>query len=332
MSKMLRPMKIGGIAIDFPVVLGALAGYSDMPYRLICRLCSAPYCATEAMLDHQILEESRLRRRLVELDDADHPVAGQILGSDPAIMARAAVVLREKGFDVIDLNFACPVRKVISRKRGGFLMSEPEVALKIVRSVLQAVADRPVTLKLRQAFSERDRSGLNFWQIARGAFDAGVAAIGVHARSVDQKYRGQADWDFLAKVKREFPGQTIIGSGDVHMAADALRMIEQTGVDGVIAARGAIGNPWLFRQARDIAAGVDPFQPGIDDQRALISRHFQIASELYGQKRGLKIMRNFGIRYARLHPQPGKVRMDCVGVKTLDDWRAFMETHYGAPP
>jgi nifR3 family TIM-barrel protein len=329
MSKMLRPMKIGGIAIDFPVVLGALAGYSDMPYRLICRLCSAPYCATEAMLDHQILEESKLRRRLVELDDADHPVAGQILGSDPAIMARAAIVLREKGFDVIDLNFACPVRPVVAKKRGGYMMDQPDQALEIVRAVLKAVPDRPVTLKLRRAFREIDTTYEAFWEIARGAFEAGAAAICVHARSVDQKYRGKADWDFLSRVKREFPDKTILGSGDIHTAADALSMIEQTGVDGVIAARGAIGNPWLFRQARDLAAGREPFQPSLDDQRRLITRHFQIACQIYGPKRGPKIIRNFGIRYARMHPQPGQVRMACVRIKTLQEWQEFMEKYYG---
>jgi nifR3 family TIM-barrel protein len=325
----LKLLDIGGIEINFPVVLGALAGYSDMPYRLVCRSCSAPYCATEAMLDHQILEESKRRRRLVELDDADHPVAGQILGSDPAIMAQAAVVLREKGFDVIDLNFACPVRRVVAKKRGGYLMDQPDLALEIVRAVLEAVPDRPVTLKLRRAFLETDTTHEAFWEIARGAFQAGAAAICVHARSVDQKYTGKADWDFLWRVKREFPDKTILGSGDIHTAADALKMIEQTGVDGVIAARGAIGNPWLFRQARDLAAGREPFEPSLDDQRRLIRRHFQMACQMYGPKRGPKIMRNFGIRYARMHPQPGQVRMACAGVKTLQEWQAFMEKYYG---
>jgi nifR3 family TIM-barrel protein len=325
----LKRLDIGGIEINFPVVLGALAGYSDMPYRLICRSCSAPYCATEAMLDHQILEESKLRRRLVELDHADHPVAGQIMGSDPAVMAQAAVVLREKGFDVIDLNFACPVRRVVAKKRGGYMMDRPDQALEIVRAVLEAVPDRPVTLKLRRAFRETDTTYEAFWEIARGAFEAGAAAICVHARSVDQKYTGKADWDFISSVKREFLDKTILGSGDIHTAADALKMIEQTCVDGVIAARGAIGNPWLFRQARDIAAGREPFEPSLDDQRRLITRHFQMACQMYGPKRGLKIMRNFGIRYARMNPQPGQVRMACVRIKTLQEWQAFMESYYG---
>ena len=329
MSKVLRSLKIGGIAVDFPVVLGALAGYSDMPYRLICRSCSAPYCSTEAMLDHQILEEGKLRRRLVELDHADHPVAGQIMGSDPAIMAEAAVILCQKGFDAIDLNFACPVRRVVAKKRGGYMMDQPDRALEIVRAVLKAVPDRPVTLKLRRAFRETDTASEAFWEIARGAFEAGAAAICVHARSVDQKYRGKADWDFLGRVKGQFRDRTILGSGDIHTAADALNMIEQTGVDGVIAARGAIGNPWLFQQARDLAAGRQPFAPSLEVQRRVIERQFQMACALYGPKRGPKVMRNFGIRYARMHPQPGQVRMACAQVKTLRDWQAFMSSYYG---
>src|SRR4030066_1874777 len=140
-------------------------------------------------------------------------------------MGQAAAVVSRLGFDVIDLNFACPVRKVLARKRGGYLMSQPDLALDIVAAVLESVPDRPVTLKLRRAFQETETSSQAFWKIAHGAFKAGIAGICVHARSVDQKYRGPADWSFLARVKREFPDRTVMGSGDVHTAADALRMI-----------------------------------------------------------------------------------------------------------
>ncbi len=311
------------------MVLAALAGYSDLAYRLICRSCSAPYCTTEAMLDRQMLLESKVRRRLVKVDDADHPVGGQIIGNDPEIMARAAAALSEMGFDVIDLNFACPVRKVLARKRGGFIMSHHGRALDIINAVLGAVPGRPVTIKLRHAFYESDKNHEAFWKIAHGAFKAGVAGVCVHARSVEQKYRGRADWDFLSRVKREFADKIIIGSGDIHTAADALRMIDQTGVDGVAAARGAIGNPWIFRQARDIAAGAEPFQPDIDAQRDLLSRHFQLACDLYGPKRGPKIMRNFGIYYARMHPYPAKARMAFVAIKNDKDWQELLKTFYG---
>jgi len=192
------------------------------------------------------------------------------------------------------------------------------------------VPDRPVTLKLRRAFRETDVRHEAFWTIARGAFELGAAAICVHARSVDQKYRGRADWDFLKTVKREFPERIIIGSGDIHGAGDALRMIAETGVDGVTAARGAIGNPWIFRQARELASGREPLPPSLREQREIIARHYELANEIYGPLRGLKIMRNFAIHYARLHPQPSMVRRVVIKIKTDKDWRALMDGFYAA--
>ena len=325
----LLPLRIGPVRIGFPVVLASLAGYSDLPYRRLCRGLGAPYCTTEAMLDKQMLVDGRLRKRLVRIDEFDHPVAGQIMGSDPAAMAAAAAVVRDMGFDVVDINFACPVRKVLARKRGGYLMDHPELALDIVRAVLEAVPDRPVTVKLRRSFREADRDGAAFRRITAGAFEAGTAAVCVHARAVDQKYRGRADWSFLAGVRREFPGRTIIGSGDVLTAADALRMLAETGVDGVSAARGAIGNPWFFRQARDLAAGRPPFRPSVDDQRETIERHHALACEVYGPDRALKVMRNFGIYYARMHPRPSRVRAAVLAVRNERDWREFLDAYYG---
>jgi tRNA-dihydrouridine synthase B len=332
MTTVLKPLRIGTISVDFPVVLAALAGYTDLPYRLICRSCSAPYTATEAMLDRQVLLEGKLRKRLIRLDPADHPVAGQIMGNDPETMARAAAALRGMGFDVVDLNFACPVRKVISRNRGGALMKDPRLALDIVRAVLEAVPDKPVTLKLRRAFPEADEKHEAFWTIARGAFEAGAAAICVHGRSVEQKYRGRADWEFLGQVKREFPGRCVIGSGDIHAPADALRMIEETGVDGVAAARGAIGNPWFFSQVRDLAAGRPPRLPGLEEQRELIYRHFRLASEAYDPRRGLKILRHFCLQYAKMHPRRTDLRNALVAVRTEEQWRAVIDGFYGVGP
>jgi len=325
---MLKPLKIGRVGVGFPVVLSSLAGYSDLAYRLVCRSLSAPYATTEAMLDRLLLQKGKLLDRLVRLDEADHPVAGQIMGSEPAVMARAASQLSRMGFDVIDLNFACPVRKVLARKRGGYLMAHPDQALKIVRAVLDAVPDRPVTVKLRRSFRENEKGQPAFWEIARGALEAGVVGLCVHARSVEQKYRGRADWEFLARVKREFPDRTIIGSGDVHSASDALRMIDETGVDGVAAARGAIGNPWIFRQVRELAAGREPMKPGLEEQKELIILHFRTASRLYGERRALKIIRAFGIYYARLHPRPGQARAAVIAVKSERDWREWLEAFY----
>lgn len=325
-------MRIGAVGLDFPVGLGALAGYSDLPYRLVCRSLGAPYCITEAMLDRQVLLEGKLRKRLVRLDPADHPVAGQIMGVEPETMAEAARSLDRMGFDVVDLNFACPVRKVVSHKRGGALMNDPGRALATVRAVLEAVPGRPVTLKLRRSFRTDDPARENFWTIARGAFEAGAAAIAVHARSVEQKYAGRADWGFLAEVKREFAGRTVLGSGDVTHPADALRMMAETGVDGVLAARGAIGNPWFFAQARDLADGRPERRPSLAEQREVIYRHYRLACEAYDPRRGLKILRHFSLQYAKMHPRRTELRNALVKVRTEAEWTAVIDAFYAEPP
>jgi tRNA-dihydrouridine synthase B len=322
------PLRLGGLVVNFPVILAALAGYSDAPYRQICFERGAPFATTEVILDRFLLKDSKLRRRLVRSDEAGRPVAGQIMGNDPGTMARAAVSLRELGYDVIDLNFACPVRKVLSRRRGGFLMTQPECVLEIVHAVRGAVPDRPLTLKLRKSFASADPTCAAFWTIARGAFDAGADGLCVHARSIEQKYSGPADWTFLADVKRAFPDRTIIGSGDVPTAKDALRMLAETGVDGVAVARGAIGNPWIFGQARDIAAGRGPRSPSLEDQRDVLARHYELAAAHYGAQKIAPMMRHFGIAYARLHPCPKEVRKAFVEVRSATDWNAVLEKFY----
>jgi len=328
MSRTLQPLHLGRIRVEFPVILSALAGYSDLAYRLICRRLGAAFCLTEVMLDKSLIGSHKVRTRLSRLSDQDHPVGGQIMGCGPDEMAAAAEILCRKGFDTVDLNFACPVRKALSRRRGGWMMKQPDLAVEITRAVL-AVADRPVTLKLRRSFDGEGEAA--FWQIAESAFEAGAAAVCVHARTVEAKYTGPADWDFLAAVKRRFPDRTIIGSGDVLAPADALRMLDQTGVDGVAAARGVLGNPWFFRQVRDLLAGREPRRPTVAEQRELLIDHFASACELYGPVRGPKTMRKFGIRYARLHPRARDIRMAFVAVKNPDQWHEVIRRYYSDP-
>ena len=323
----LKPFSIGDVRIAMPVVLAALAGYSDLPYRRLCRRLGAPYCTTEMLLDRSLTISGKLQRRLLTLTDDDHPVGGQLIGESPEPMAAAARLLCDKGFDVVDLNFACPVRKALARGRGGALMDDPERALAITRAVV-AAADRPVTLKLRSAFFQNDGRHEDFYRIAEGAFDAGVAAICVHGRTVGARYVGPADWEFLAEVKRHFVDRTIIGSGDARTPADALRMLVETGVDAVAAARGALGNPWFFRQVTDLAAGGEPYTPTLSEQHEALATQFDEAIEIYGARRGPRIMRKHGIKYARVHPTPKKVRVAFVEVKTPCDWTRVLDEFY----
>jgi nifR3 family TIM-barrel protein len=320
-------LRIGNLTIDPPVVLAALAGYSDHPYRLLCRQAGAPFCATEMMLDKSVLIGGKLQRQLLMTSQADHPIAGQLIGSEPGTMARAAGLLCRTGFDVVDLNFACPVHKALRRRRGGYFLRDPEAAVRIVQAVV-AVADRPVTVKVRRSFEQADTANEAFWRLAEGAFEAGVAALCLHARSVEARYGGSADWDFLTRVKEHFRDRTIIGSGDVLTPAAALRMLAETGVDGVAVGRGALGNPWFFRQAADLAAGRPPYRPDLAAQRAVILRHFEHSCEVYGPVRGPKVMRKFGIKYARLHPEPRRVRVAFVAIKRPEQCRALIDELY----
>lgn len=320
-----KPFSIGNIEIDFPVVLAPLAGYSDAPFRSICRHLGAPYATSEMVLDRCVTAKTRKPRPILEKWPGESPVAAQIVGCNPDDMVAAAKAMLERGYDVIDMNFACPVHKALSRRRGGYMMSRPQEVLEIVRAVRAAV-HTPLTLKVRRKFKDEDSED-NFWQIAQGARDAGLDAITVHARSVEQKYTGTADWDFLKRVKEHFRDWTVIGSGDVLTAAAALKMLDETGVDAAAVARGVLGNPWIFRQARELAAGKPQTSPTIAEQKAIMLRHMDDVVKLYGPK-GPGMMRKFGIKYARMHPQAKTVRMAFVHIKTQEEWNAVLEKFY----
>lgn len=323
----LSPCQIGDFTINVPVVLAPMAGYTDLPYRLICRRLGAGYCTTEMMLDRMVLLAGRkLQVRMMALSGEDHPVGGQLIGNDPLEMARAAEALAKNGFDVIDLNFACPVRKALSRKRGGYMLTQPRLCAEIVKAVV-AAAGRPVTLKIRQRF-KNDHDSAAFFEIADSAFAAGIAALCVHARSVEAKYTGRADWDFLASARQRYPDKTLIGSGDVLTPKLALDMLQKTGMSAVAVARGCLGNPWFFTQVQDLAEGREPYRPSVAEQRELILNHFIDAVALYGEEKGPGIMRKFGIKYARLHPTPKDVRVAFVAVKNERQWREVLEAYY----
>ena len=321
-----QPFAIGPVHVGGRVVLASLAGYTDMAYRLVCQRLGAPLTASEMILDNSLLIPGRLRNRLARKDPSEHPITGQLIGSDCDRMARAARVLDESGFDIVDLNFACPVRKALGRKRGGYVMSQPDVALAVTKAV-RAATDRPVTLKLRRRYRSDD-SDDHFYRIAEGAFDAGVAAVCVHARSVEQKYSGPADWEFLAAVKRRFCDRVIIGSGDVRNPLRAIEMLEQTGVDAVSAARGALGNPWFFTQVADYCQGRPVTRPDFAEQKRVMMEHYRLSVELYGPDRGSAHMRKFGIKYARMHTRPKAVRIAFVRVATPQQWQDVLDTYY----
>jgi tRNA-dihydrouridine synthase B len=328
----LKPLKIGNLEIGFPVVQAALSGYSDWPMRMLAREHGANYTLCEVMLDQFLVAlKNRDRNRHFLFNSADEqPVAGQLMGAEPEQFALGARRLVEAGFAVIDINFGCPVKKVLGRCRGGYHLSQPEVALEIVRRTRDIVpTEIPVTIKMRRGLDDSAESRDNFFTILDGAFASGVAAITVHGRTVLQRYNGPSRWEFLKEVKRHVGERTILGSGDLFTAADCLRMIDETGVDGVTAARGAIGNPWIFSQARALAAGQPlPPPPTVLEQREVLQRHWELQEELYGPQRAGPLLRKFGMKYAGSHPAYLEVRSAFGTVRTREDWTAVLDRWY----
>jgi nifR3 family TIM-barrel protein len=327
----LRPLAIAGVPIGFPVVQAALSGYSDGPMRIVARRLGAPYTVAEVLVDRFVLDlkdRGRTRHRLLVTDE-EHPVGGQLMGSDPGQFGPAALKLVAAGFDVIDINFGCPVKSAVGGCRGGYHLSQPAVALEIISRVRDAVPEQiPVTLKMRRGIDDSAESRDRFYRILEGAFALGVAAVTVHGRTVEQKYVGPSNWDFLKEVKRHAGAKTILGSGDLFTAAACLEMLAYTGVDGVSVARGAIGNPWIFAQARALAAGLPLPEPDLAEQRRVLQMHCELCLAVGDAARAASTMRMFGIKFARMHPQHAEVRDAFAVAKNLDDWRRVLDRWY----
>lgn len=328
----LPQLRLGPIELDFPVVQAALSGYSDWPMRVIAKRFGASYTLCEVMLDKFLVElkDRHRTRRFLWVSDEEHPVGAQLMGAVPDDFGPAAIKLVEAGFDVIDINFGCPVKKVLGRCRGGFLLSQPQTALEIVSRVRDAVPPHvPVTVKMRRALNDEAESRDKFFEIFDGAFARGAAAITVHGRTVEQRYHGPSNWDILREIKRHAGGRVVLGSGDLFSAQACLDMIRRTGVDGVTAARGAIGNPWIFREARALATGLPlPDPPTLHEQRDALREHFHLAMEVYDEKRAAIMLRKFGIKYSELHPQFVELREAFTTVTSLAEWEAVLDTWY----
>jgi nifR3 family TIM-barrel protein len=329
-----RPLSIGGIPLASPLVQAALSGYSDRAMRILARRHGAAYAIGEVLLDQFVAtaKSGRKTPARIALAAEEHPVGAQLMGSNPDDFAPAARRLVAEGYDVIDINFGCPVKKVLGRCRGGFLLSQPTTALEIVSRVREAVPPHvPVTLKMRRGIDDSQESRENFFTIFDGAFDRGAAAITVHGRTVKQRYVGPSNWDFLREVKQHAGDRTVIGSGDLFSAAACMAMLEETGVDGVSIARGAIGFPWIFGQALALLDGrAFPPPPTIHEQRDVLREHWALAMDLHGESAAGRSMRKFAIKYARCHPEALDVRNAFIAVKTDPDWHDVLERYYTA--
>ena len=298
---------------------------------MVARRRGCPYAVTEALLDVILCNGGEGLRKSIDINDEDHPVAGQIIGSEPDTMARAAGILAGAGYDVIDLNFACPVKKIKNKARGGHMLLDVERAIAVMRAVRDRITDRPITVSLRRAYDDSPQATERFLEVIETAWSLGFAAVRVHARTVQQKYIGSSHWPFLCDLNADTPSKIIFGSGDVFTAEDAVRMHRETGVDMVWIARGAIGNPWIFQHAarllREPDAEISP--PTIGRQRNALIEHFQIAAEIHGESLAARRMRKMGIKYSRFHPLATDVKREFIRVQSLRDWHAVLDGWYG---
>ncbi len=331
---------------DAPFFQAGLAGYSDGAMRLVARRHGAPFCVTEALLDRTLINGGKGRRKedpdllatecgMGEIEDNiaagldDHPIAGQVMGTTPEEMARAAEILVGMNYDVIDVNLACPVKKIKKANRGGHFLAYPDDAIEILKAVRSVVPrEIPCTVKLRRAYDDTAEMAAKFEEIFAATYELGYAWAVVHCRTVQQKYLGPGKWEFLRDLVRRNPDRVIFGSGDVWTVDDIFRMHDYTGVHGVSVARGCIGNPWIFTQARALMRGEPAREPTLAEQRAALESHFELAIQLHGEAAGGRRMRKFGIKFATHHPEAERVKRDFIDCETVVDWRRTLERWY----
>ncbi len=306
-----------------------LSGYSDYAMRRLALDFGAPLTFSGVMLAKSAAHPKVLRKLAFRPHDDEHPVGAQILGADPATMAKAARALQDIGYDIIDLNFACPAPKVLRRHRGGYLLNEPETVMEIYDRVREAVTC-PLTMKLRKGFDSSRQSYDNFWRIVTEASERNVDALMIHGRTVVQKFTGDADWDLLAEIKNRLRETMIIGSGDLFDPQTIVSRLKASNVDGVLIARGAVGNPWIYQGLNAVLKGEPaPSKPSLTEQGEVIARHFEEICRLREPTRTTGYFRKFLVQYCRLHPRRKQAQKALLAAKSKAQLLMAVEKWYG---
>jgi nifR3 family TIM-barrel protein len=295
---------IGNVKIEGNLILGPMAGVTDLPFRLLCKEQGADLIYTEMVSAKGIQYNNKNTEALLEVAEEERPVALQLFGSDPYIMSETAKRIENRNFDILDINMGCPVPKVVNNGEGSALMKNPKLVGEIVHALTTAIK-KPVTVKIRKGFQE---SSVNAVEIAKIAEANGAAAVAVHGRTREEYYSGHADWNIIKDVKDAI-SIPVFGSGDVTTPEEAKKLIDETGCDGIMIARGARGNPWIFSQIKEyFNTGCIPEKPTANDAVAMMLRHARMAIEYKGEFIGIREMRKHVAWYTTGYPLAAKLR------------------------
>ena len=317
----IRRLQIGNVTLENNLILAPMAGVTDLPFRLLCKEQGAGLLCMEMVSAKAVLYNNKNTRELLQIDPAERPAAVQLFGSEPDIMAEIAARLEEGPYDYIDVNMGCPVPKIVNNGEGSALMKNPERAKEVLTAMVKAVK-KPVTVKIRKGFNDLSVNAVEF---AKMAESCGVAAVAVHGRTREQYYSGKADWDIIRQVK-EAVRIPVIGNGDIFTPEDAGRMLKETGCDGIMVARGAKGNPWLFGRINHyLDTGEVLPGPSMAEIKAMILRHGRMLVQFKGEGVAMREMRGHMAWYTKGMPHSATLRNEINQVETLEGFVELLD-------